>query len=387
MTRIKIGLLLGLALMGLQTTLAAAQTQSIANPVKIAIVGPFSGRSAEAGERVGSAVRIAVEEANEAGGLFGKPVEIVIGDDEAQPEKSTTVAQRLIDDTDVLGVIGPMNSGSALAAGSLYQRARLPFLTPTATNPRITEQGWTVAFRVAGRDDIEGPAAAKFIAEDLKPKKVFAISDKTAFQTGIVQEVARKLKERGIDVVIEEVSDQDRDLSPIITRIKGSGADLVYLGMTAPQVSLLLKQAAQAGVKFPAIGNGSSRDREALIKASGGEAEGVYVTYNARDPRSVHEAKAFIEKFEKRFNKSVSSYEPQAYDATNILLRAIKAAGLKNGKVARADVVAAIRAQNDYPAIMGLKITFDAKGDIAAAPVSVSRVEKDDFVFLRSVTP
>jgi branched-chain amino acid transport system substrate-binding protein len=386
MTKIGAGLFLGLALMGFQTT-AGAQTQSIANPVKIGIVGPFSGRSAENGERVGSAVRIAVEEANESGGLFGKPVEIVIGDDEGQPEKSTIVAQRLIDDPDVLGVIGPMNSGSALAAGSLYQRAHLPFLTPTATNPRITEQGWTVAFRVAGRDDIEGPAAARFIAEDLKPKKVFAISDKTAFQAGIVQEVARRLKERGIDVTIEEVSDQDRDLAPIITRIKGSGADLVYLGMSAGQSSLLLKQSAQAGVKFAAIGNGSSRERVSLIKASGGEAEGVYVTYNARDPRTVPEAKAFTEKFEKRFGKSVSAYEPQAYDATRILLRSIQAAGVKDGKVARADVLAAIRAQNDYPAIMGLKITFDAKGDIAAAPVSVFRVEKDDFVFLRSVTP
>jgi branched-chain amino acid transport system substrate-binding protein len=387
MTRIGTGSFLGLALIGLQATMAAAQTQSIASPVKIGIVGPFSGRSAEAGERVGSAVRIAVEEANEAGGLFGKPVEIVIGDDEGQPEKSTIVAQRLIDDAAVLGVIGPMNSGSALAAGSLYQRAHLPFLTPTATNPRITEQGWTVAFRVAGRDDIEGPAAAKFIADDLKPKKVFAISDKTAFQAGIVQEVVRKLKERGVDVIIEEVSDQDRDLAPIITGIKGSGADLVYLGMSAGQSSLLLKQSAQAGVKFTAIGNGSSRERESLIKASGGLAEGVYVTYNARDPRTVPEAKAFIEKFEKRFNKSVSAYEPQAYDATRILLRSIQAAGLKDGKVARSDVVAAIRAQNDYPAIMGLKITFDAKGDIAAAPISVFRVEKDDFVFVRSVTP
>lgn len=387
MTRLATGLMLGFAICALQVAAPSAQAQTIANPVKIGIVGPFSGRSAEAGERVGSAVRIAVEEANEAGGLFGKPVEIVIGDDEGQPEKSTIVAQRLIDDGSVLGVIGPMNSGAALAAGPLYNRARLPFLTPTATNPRITEQGWTVAFRVAGRDDIEGPAAAMFIADDIKPKKVLAISDKTAFQAGIVQEVSRKLKERGIEVIIEEVNDQDRDLSPLITRIKSSGAEVVYLGMVAAQSSLLLKQAAQAGVKFQAVGNGSARERELFIKASAGHAEGAFVTYNARDPRTVPEAKAFIEKFEKRIGKSVSAYEPQAYDATKILLRAIKAAGLKNGKVARADVVAAIKAERDYPAIMGVKITFNSKGDIAAAPISVFRVEKDDFVFVRAVTP
>lgn len=387
MARLATGIFLGLALAGLQGAIAKAQTPSVASPVKIAIVGPFSGRSAEAGERVGSAVRIAVEEANEAGGLFGKPIEIAIGDDEGQPEKSTIVAQRLIDDASVLGVIGPMNSGAALAAGPLYNRARLPFLTPTATNPRITEQGWAVAFRVAGRDDNEGPAAAMFIADDLKPKKVLAISDKTAFQAGIVQEVARKLKERGVEVIIEEVNDQDRDLAPLVTRIKSSGADVVYLGMVAAQASLLLKQSAQAGVTFKAVGNGSARERELFIKASTGNAEGVYITYNARDPRTVPEAKAFIEKFEKRINKSVSAYEPQAYDATKILIKAIQKAGVKDGKVARADVVAAIKAERDYPAIMGVKVTFDAKGDIAAAPISVFRVEKDDFVFVRAVTP
>lgn len=382
MGRITVGLLAGLAVAGMQT-IALAQ---VASPVKIAIVGPFSGPSAETAERVGSAVRIAVEEANEAGGLFGKSIEIVIGDDEAQPEKSTIVAQRLIDDSNIIGVIGPMTSASALAAGSLYNRARMPFLTPTATNPRITEQGWQSVFRIAGRDDAEGPAAASFIASDLKPKKVVAISNKTAFQAGIVQEVTRSLKERGVETIIEEVSDQDRDLSPIVTRIKTAGADIVYLGMAPGQSSLLLKQAAQAGVKFTPFSHGSNREKELFIKASTGNAEGAYITYNARDPRTVPEAKAFIEKFEKRVNKSVSAYEPQAYDATKILIKAIQKAGAKDGKVSRADVVAAIKAERDYPAIMGIKITFNPKGDVAAVPINIFKVEKDDFVFVRSIS-
>ena len=367
----------------------AAQAQpALQGPIKIGVVGPFSGRGAEAGERVASAVKMAVEEVNAAGGLGGAKVDVVIGDDEGVPEKSTLVAQRMADDPAVLGVIGPMNSGAVLAAGSIYERAGLPFITPTATNARVTEQGWKMAHRLAGRDDREGPASAMFIADEIKPKKVLLISDKTAFQAGIVQEVQRVLKQRGVsDATIEEVSDQDRDLSPLITRIKASGADFIYLGMTAPQAALFLKQAAQGGLKVRGLGNGSLRERESFIKAAGGDAEGVFVSYNAQDPRQVPEAKEFIAKFEATYKKSVSAYEPQAYDATMILLNAIKTAGAKGGKVNRADVVAAIKAVKGYRGVLGLPITFDPKGDIAAAPINIFRVQGDDFVLVKAVVP
>jgi branched-chain amino acid transport system substrate-binding protein len=369
-------------------SLMSAGPAAAQSPLKIGVVGPFSGRGAEAGERVASAVKMAVEEVNAAGGLGGVKVDAVIGDDEGVPEKSTLVAQRMADDPAVLGVIGPMNSGAVLAAGSIYERAGLPFITPTATNARVTEQGWKMAHRLAGRDDREGPASAVFIAEEIKPKKVLLISDKTAFQAGIVQEVQRVLKQRGVsDATIEEVSDQDRDLTPLITRIKASGADFVYLGMTAPQAALFMKQAAQGGLKVRGLGNGSLRERESFVKAAGGDAEGIFVSYNAQDPRTVPEAKEFIAKFEAKYKKSVSAYEPQAYDATMILLNAIKTAGAKGGKVNRADVVAAIKAVKGYRGVLGLPITFDPKGDIAAAPINIFRVQGDDFAFVKAVVP
>jgi branched-chain amino acid transport system substrate-binding protein len=374
-------------ILGLVAGRAEAQ-QTLTGPIKIGIVGPFSGRSAEAGERVASAVRMAVEEQNAAGGILGAKVEAVIADDEGVPEKSTLVAQRLVDDPLVLGVIGPMNSGAVLATGGIYERGMLPFITPTATNARLTEQGWKVAHRTAGRDDREGPASAIFIADELQPKRVLLISDKTAFQSGIVQEVQRVLKQRGVaEATIEEVSDQDRDLTPLVTRIKAMGPDLVYIGVGAQQGALLLKQAAQAGLKIKGLGNGSLRDRVAFIQAAGGEAEGIYVSYNAQDPRLVPEAKDFIAKFEVKYNKSVSAYEPQAYDAAVILMNAIKTAGVKGGKVNRADVLAAIKATRDYRGVLGIPITFDAKGDIAASPIYIFRVQGADFAPVKTVVP
>ena len=375
------------SILGLVAARAEAQP-TVTGPIKIAIVGPFSGRTAEAGERVASAVKMAIEEQNAAGGILGAKIEAMIGDDEGLPEKSTLLAQRLVDDPQVLGVIGPMNSGAVLATGGIYERGVLPFLTPTATNARLTEQGWKVAHRLAGRDDREGPALAIFIIEDLKPKKVLLISDKTAFQIGIAQEVQRVLKQRGVaDTTMEEVSEQDRDLTPLVTRIKASGPDLVYIGLGAQQAALFLKQSAQGGLKVRGVGNASLREREAFVKAAGGEAEGVYVSYNAQDPRLVPESKDFIAKFEAKYKKSVSAYEPQAYDATVILMNAIKTAGAKGGKISRGDVLAAIKAMKDYRGVLGVPITFDAKGDIAGAPVNIFRVEGGDFVRVKSVVP
>jgi branched-chain amino acid transport system substrate-binding protein len=365
---------------------AMAQAQDFKGPIRIGIVGPFSGRSADSGNRLANAVRMAIDEQNAAGGLLGAQIEAVISDDEGVPEKSTLVAQRLVDDMAVLGVIGPMNSGAVLAAGSIYERGRLPFITPAATNPRVTEQGWKAAFRLAGRDDREGPGSAVFIADVIKPKKVVLISDKTAFEAGIVKEVDRVLKERGIATDIQEVSADDRDLAPLISSIKASQADFVYIGMTGPQAALFLKQAAQAGTKIRGLGNGSLRERETFIKAAGGEAEGIYVSYNAQDPRIVPQAQDFITKFRAKYNASVSAYEPQAYDAANILLGAIKAAGVKGGKINRADVLAALKVQKNYNGAVGIPITFDDKGDIAAAPVNIFQVKGDDFGFVKAVT-
>jgi branched-chain amino acid transport system substrate-binding protein len=375
------------SLLGLVVARAEAQP-TLTGSIKIGIVGPFSGRNAEAGERVASAVKMAIEEQNAGGGILGAKIEAVIGDDEGVPEKSTLLAQRLVDDPLVLGVIGPMNSGAVLATGGIYERGILPFITPTATSARLTEQGWKVAHRTAGRDDREGPASAIFIAENLRPKKVLLISDKTAFQSGIVQEVHRVLRQRGIgDATIEEVSDQDRDLTPLVTRIKAMGPDFVYIGVGAQQAALLLKQAAQGGLKIRGLGNGSLRDRVAFIQAAGGEAEGIYVSYNAQDPRMVPEAKDFIARFEAKYKKSVSAYEPQAYDAAVILMNAIKTAGAKGGKVNRPDVLAAIKATRDHRGVLGIPITFDAKGDIAAAPINIFRVQGEDFVRVKTVVP
>ena len=113
----------------------------------------------------------------------------------------------------------------------------------------------------------------------------------------------------------------------------------------------------------------------------------MYVSYNAQDPRMVPEARAFVAKFESTYKKSVSSYEPQAYDATNILLQAIRAAGVKGDRISRADVLAQLRAIRNYKGVLGMPITFDAKGDIAAAPINIFRVKDGDFVFVKAVVP
>ena len=384
---LKLAVAVSTALALLVSACSIGAPAAFTGPIKIGIVGPFSGTGAQAGERVSDAVKMAIDEQNTSGGLLGAKIEPVIGDDEGLPEKSTTVAQKMVDDPLVVGVIGPMSSGPVIAAAPIYDQASLVLITPTATNPKVTEMGLKAVHRLAGRDDREGPAAATFIVQQLKPKRVFLIDDKTAFQAGITQEVQKGLTSQGVsDTTLEEVAAEDKDLTPLLTKIKSVNPDLVYIGLAPGQASLLLKQAQQVGVKLQVMGNGSLQDRDGFIKGSGGLAEGAYVSYNAQDPKLVPDSQDFIKKFQSTYNFSVSSYEPQAYDATHILMNAIKAAGVKDGKIDRAAVLQQVNNQKDYKGVLGVPITFDAKGDIAAAPVNIFQVKDNDFVLVKAMT-
>ena len=281
-----------------------------------------------------------------------------------------------------------MNSGAVLAAGSIYERGRPAVHHAHRDERPVTEQGWKMAHRLAGRDDREGPASAIFIAEEIKPKKVLLISDKTAFQAGIVQEVQRVLKQRGVaDATIEEVSDQDRDLTPLITRIKASGADFIYLGMTAPQAALFLKQAAQGGLKVRGLGNGSLRERESFVKAAGGDARASSSATTRRIPDRAG-SHDFIAQFEAKYKTSVSAYEPQALRRDDDPAERHQDGGRRRpaGQPRR-------RGGGDQGGEgvsrrpRGCRSRSIAQGDIAAAPINIFRVQGDDFVLVKAVVP
>lgn len=385
MKRVLIALatMLTLALVGAITIGAAAGAASI-NPslpvVKIGAAGPYTGDVAKIGLDGLNAIRMAVEEANAAGGVNGRRIEIVEADDAADPSKAILVAEKLAMDRAVLGVVGPMNSSTVQAALPTYQRAGLVLLSQSATYPPLTEMGYNVMYRLCPRDDSQGPASAKFIVEQLKAKHVYIIDDKTTYGQGLSDQVEAALKKAGVRITRGQITMEDRDFAPILTRVRAAAPDLLYLGLANPaQAAAILKQAAGLGIKLPLMGGDGLKEQDQLIAGSAGLAEGMYVTSIGKDVREVPEARAFISKFEARYG-ALSVFGGQTYEATNILIAAMRRASADPTKLTRANVMQALAATSNYKGILGFPISFDSRGDVVGARIYIYQVKKGEFV-------
>ncbi|MFY9197507.1 MAG: branched-chain amino acid ABC transporter substrate-binding protein, partial [Bacillota bacterium] len=203
-------------------------------PVKIGAAGPFTGDLSKIGLDALNAIQMAVEEANAEGGIGGRKIEVVVGDDMGDPSKGVLVAEKFAMDRNVLGVVGPMNSATAAAALPAYDRAGLVIISQSATNPDLSERGYRVMHRICPRDDAQGPAAARFIVEEVKAKVVYVIDDKSTYGQGLADQVAAALERMGVTLERGQISSEDRDFSPILTRVKAAQPDLVYLGLSNP---------------------------------------------------------------------------------------------------------------------------------------------------------
>ena len=351
--------------------------------IKIGAAGPYSGDLSKIGLDGLNAIKMAVEEANAAGGVRGRKIEIVEADDAGDSSKAILVAEKLAMDRAVLGVVGPMNSSTVEAALPTYQRAGLAIISQSATKPSLTETGYKVMHRICPRDDAQGPASAKFIVEVLKAKNVYIIDDKTAYGQGLSDEVEAALKAAGVKPVRSQITLEDRDFSPILTRVRAAKPDLLYLGLANPaQAASIIKQAAGLGISVRFMGGDGLKEKDQLIAGSAGLAEGMYVTTIGRDITEVPEAAEFIRKFEGKFG-AMSVFSGQTYEATNILIDAMRRASADPSKLTRALVLEALGKTAGYKGILGFPISFDSKGDVIGAGIYVYQVKGDDFVLVR----
>src|SRR5450830_198618 len=233
--------------------------------VKLGHVGPLTGGIAHLGKDNENGARLAVDEANAKGlKLEGKKIkfELVAEDDQADPKVGTTVAQKLVD-AKVAGIVGHLNSGVTIPASAIYNQAGIPFISGSATNPKVTEQGFKVAFRTVGRDDQQGPAIASYLAAESKIKTVAIVDDATAYGKGLAEEVEKTLKAAGVKVVAnEQGTDKTTDWKAVLTKIKGKKPDAVFYGGMDATAGPMVKQAAELGIKKVqfAFGDGACSD-------------------------------------------------------------------------------------------------------------------------------
>jgi len=333
--------------------------------IKIGHVAPLTGGIAHLGKDNENGARLAIDEANAAKiKIDGKDANFVLvaEDDQADPKVGTTVAQKLVD-AKVAGVVGHLNSGTSIPASEIYNRAGIPVISGSATNPKLTEQGFKGQFRVVARDDQQGPAVANYLAASTKPKMVAIIDDATAYGEGLANEVEKSLKAANIKVLPREKgTDKTTDWKAVLTKIKGKKADAVFYGGMDATGGPLIKQGRELGLKAVfSFGDGACT--EEMTKLAGAAADGLLCSQAGIPPQAAD--KKFLDAYKKKFNVDPILYSPFTYDAANLLITA-----MKNANSADPAKYLPELAKIDYQGATG-KIAFDDKGDRKDAEITI----------------
>lgn len=325
----------------------------------VAFEGPLSGDNQQLGINEVNAAELAVDQANKTGNL-GFTLKLLKADDAGDPSKAPAAAAQILQDNTVMGVVGPSFSGTTKAVGKTFGDAGLTIVNPSASNGTLQTLGFKTWHRVNPNDFAEGPAAADWLAK--KAKKVFVVNDLSDYGSGVASAVVGELKKKGVTVQTAGVDAKTTDYGAISQTVKNSGADAVFYAGYDAQGALFTK--ALTAVDFKGIrmaGNGVKSS--VFTEGAGPAGNGFYFSCGCQDATVAPAAKDFTAAYQKMFNTAPSTYSPEAYDATNILIEAIKKAKAA-GSVTRATVNEQVN-KTDYEGITGT-IKFGSDGDLAA---------------------
>jgi len=356
---------------------AAAPAAPAAAPagtvVKIGHVGPISGAIAHLGKDNENGARMAIEELNAAGvTIDGKKItlELMAEDDAGDPKQGTAVAQKLVD-AKVAGIIGHLNSGTTIPASKIYSDAGIPQISPSATNPKYTRQGFKTVFRVVADDTQLGGTLGKYAVATLKGKAIAVVDDRTAYGQGVAEEFVKAVEAAGGKVVAKEfTTDKATDFNSILTTIKGKKPDVVFFGGMDAVAGPMLKQMKSLGIKAKFMGGDGICSTE-LVKL-GGDAIADDQVYCAEAGGVEGEAKAgmdeFYAKYKTKFGTDVQVYAPYVYDSVKVMVAAM----VKANSTDPAKYLPALAA-TEYKGVTG-PIAFDEKGDIKNGALTLKTI-------------
>ena len=338
------------------------------NTIKIGIAGPITGAYAKFGEQLVRGTTVFVERINAAGGIQGRKLEIVQGDDACEAKQARAVANRMVD-AGVYAVIGHFCSSSTIPASEVYSENDILMITPASTNPRVTDRGLPGIFRACFRDDQQGNFAGDYIANELKPKAVAIIHDKDTYGQGLADATrARLIEKHGIrDVLYEGITRGDKDFNSLITKMKGLKVDVIYFGGLHTEAALIVRQAREQGLDATFM-SGDGLVTAEFAQLAGTAADGVLMTF-AADPTRLPEAKAVVEEFRSR------GWEPDgwvlySYLAAQVVAAALEGTGLSHSGSELGQYIKT----HTIDTIMGPQ-EWDEKGDPKAASLAVYRWE------------
>ncbi|MBK7662632.1 MAG: branched-chain amino acid ABC transporter substrate-binding protein [Sterolibacteriaceae bacterium] len=339
--------------------------------VKIGAASPLTGPQAHIGIDIRNGTQLGVDDVNAAGlEIGGRKVrlELIAEDDEANPTKATTVAQKLVD-AKVVAVVGHFNSGASIPASKIYSDAGIVQISPGSTNPKYTQQGFKTTYRVVANDDQQGPVGAQFAVEKLVAKRVAVIDDSTAYGQGLANAFATKATALGATIVAREhTTDKDTDFTAILTSIKAKDPDLVFFGGIDTQAGPMAKQMAALGIKARFLG-GDGMQTPNFIKLAGDSAEGAMASIPGLPKDKMPGGKEFLDKFKAKYKTEVELFAPMGYDAVFVIVEAMKRAGSTEPSKILAEMP-----KTNYKGVIG-PIAFDDKGDLKDGPLTIYEVK------------
>jgi len=334
----------------------SVHAQGARGEIKIGIPQPMTGPNTQYGDQIQAGALTAIEAINAAGGINGKRLTPILIDDGCEPKQAVPAANRVVNEGAKFAVAHAC-SGVAVPAVNVYEAEGIVTITPGATSPLVTD---TIrphyVFRTIGRDDQQGPFAANYIADRLKPSRVAVLHDKQTYGSGVANQVRDTLAARGVNIVTYEgINAGDSDYSAVITKLKSANVDFVYFGGYHPELGLLLRQAREQGFAAQFMGPEGTANQD-MVAIAGAAVEGLLVTLPA-DFTKMPGNEAIVKAFRDAKRDPDGAFQMPAYAAVQILAASIRAVGED------ADKVADYMHANSFDTGIG-RVEFDAKGDL-----------------------
>ena len=364
------------------SALSLMASASFAETIKIGEIGSMTGAQATFGISTHEGIQLAIKEQNAKGGIKGKKIELVSLDDQGKPEEAATATTKLITQDKVAAVLGEVASSLSLAMAPIAQQYKIPMVTPSSTNPKVTEIGDYI-FRVCFIDPFQGTVMAKFALETLKVKKVAILRDvKSDYSKGLAEFFKAAFEKGGGQVIVDQTySAGEVDFSAQMTSIKGKKPDAIYIPGYYTEVGLIAKSARQLGVKVPLMG-GDGWDSEKLTEIGGKWLNNSYFSNHYSQEDKSAQVQSFINTF-KADNKGKvpDGLAAMGYDAAKVLFAAME----KSKTLASKDIRDELANTKDFQAVTG-KITIDAKRNATKSAV-VLEVKDGKFIYKTTINP
>ena len=348
--------------------------------IKIGQVSPLTGPQAHLGKDNDNGARLAIGELNAKGMTIGGAkvkFELMSEDDQADPKTGTIVAQKLAD-ARVAGVIGHLNSGTTIPASKIYNDAGIPQISPSATNPKYTLQGYKGAFRVMANDVQQGKVLGEYAVGKLGAKKIAIIDDRTAYGQGLADEFEKAAKASGAAIVAREyTTDKATDFRSILTNVKGKQPDLLFYGGMDAQAGPMVAQMKALAVKAKFLAGDGAQSPE-FIKLAGAAADGVVASSPGVPLDKMPGGTGFTERFNAQYGQ-IQIYAPYAYDAVMTLVEAMQKADSTQPAIYLPELARISRQGVTGP------IAFDEKGDLRSGPITLYVVKGGKWDTLETV--